>query len=410
MNTLSVKDQERIKRIGELLAKAAAHPSNDERIALWKSLNGLKPVRPMVMIDQLPWNELNGNGELNLECEDAFARSIENAALMTLYKWNHFRADMVIEPYLYIPMHIKNVSYGFTADEDVSVTDPTSSVVGHYFKDQLPDEEALSKLSAGRIGFDKALDKQRKDEYSHILKDIIPVRLSGTMQHCGVWDAITMARGAEEILIDIAERPEFTLMIVDKFVDMAMDMLDQFIANGLMTAGNGEIHCAGAYTDELPGYKENALPSEMWTMGLAQILGSVSPSMYEEFEIMPLKRLLDRYGLVYYGCCDPLHNKIDSIRKLKTVRKISMSPWADVKVGAQNMGGDYVLSRKPNPAFMTDFNLYRDDVKREIQETLDVCKQTGTPCEFILKDISTVSYHPEYLTEWEKLVMSLVGA
>ena len=55
---------------------------------------------------------------------------------------------------------------------------------------------------------------------------------------------------------------------------------------------------------------------------------------------------------MYYGCCEPLDRKIDIVRKLPNLRKISITPWADVKRAAEQMGSDFVMARKPNPAMV----------------------------------------------------------
>jgi len=47
-------------------------------------------------------------------------------------------------------------------------------------------------------------------------------------------------------------------------------------------------------------------------------------------------------------------------------------------------------------------------VRKELTETLDICRENGTPCELILKDVSTVKYQPERLREWNKIAMELV--
>ena len=91
--------------------------------------------------------------------------------------------------------------------------------------------------------------------------------------------------------------------------------------------------------------------------GLAQMFSTVSPAMFQEFEIDMCMPIFERFGLVYYGCCDPLDRKMAQVRNIPNVRKISMSPWVDEELGAAEIKGDYVYSRKPNPALLAWFEL-----------------------------------------------------
>jgi hypothetical protein len=140
---------------------------------------------------------------------------------------------------------------------------------------------------------------------------------------------------------------------------------------------------------------------------MAQLFTTMSPAMHEEYEIDLVRPLYDRFGLLYYGCCEPLHNKIDIVRKLKNVRKISISPWADVQKGAENIHGDYVLSLKPNPAFLA-VDFAEDNITKIVRDAITACKANNTPLEIIQKDVSTIGYHLDYLDRWEKLVMRIV--
>ena len=83
------------------------------------------------------------------------------------------------------------------------------------------------------------------------------------------------------------------------------------------------------------------------------MLGSVSPQMFEEYEVEYVKPLLEQFGLVYYGCCEPLPNRIDYIRKIKNVRKISMSPWADIRAVSYTHLDVYKRQTLDIPAFRT---------------------------------------------------------
>lgn len=126
--------------------------------------------------------------------------------------------------------------------------------------------------------------------------------------------------------------------------------------------------------------------------------------MHDEFEIQYMKPIYDRFGLVNYGCCEPLHNKIDIIRQIKNVRAISVSPWANVDIAAEAMGNDYVMARKPNPAFVAFDTMDEDVIRKDIRETLSACKRNNTPVMFVLKDITTIRHQPERLDRWHDIV------
>lgn len=56
---------------------------------------GQQPMRPMVMIDQIPWHEMDVDTQLRLRTEDPWCRGVEQQLRRTLYKWHHMPGDMV---------------------------------------------------------------------------------------------------------------------------------------------------------------------------------------------------------------------------------------------------------------------------------------------------------------------------
>jgi hypothetical protein len=198
--------------------------------------------------------------------------------------------------------------------------------------------------------------------------------------------------------------------ILQRMLDGYLSMLDQLEALGLLCGPQSLIHCTGAYTDELPapGYQpDRPRTRDMWMYGLAQMLGSVSPAMFKEFEVDYASRLCERFGLVYYGCCDPLDGKMNEVRQIPNVRKVSMSPWANEARGAAEIGGAYVYSRKPNPALLAKTRFNPDEIRNDLMTTRRICEKHGCPLEFIQKDISTVAYEPERLEAWGRIAMGV---
>jgi hypothetical protein len=263
---------------------------------------------------------------------------------------------------------------------------------------------------------DVVLDEQataRAQEKAHDLFDgILEVKMQGCLPAFAPWDIIVQWHGVENVLLDVIDRPEFMHRIISRLTDAQLSMLDQLEEKGLLGFGQSTIHCTGAYTDELPAAGFDARhprAKDLWTCGMAQIFSSVSPEMHQAFELDYAVKWYSRFGRVYYGCCEPLHEKIDIIRSIPHVRKISMSPWVDVEEGAQRIGRDFVFSRKPSPAFLAVDTWNPAAVERELRDTLSRCAQYGCPVELILKDISTVRYQPHRLWEWADIAMRVVG-
>jgi hypothetical protein len=71
------------------------------------------------------------------------------------------------------------------------------------------------------------------------------------------------------------------------------------------------------------------------------------------------------------------------------------------------LGRDYVLSNKPNPAFLAWDNFDDDAVGNDLRQTKDLARQYGCPLELIFKDISTVHYDPSRLTKIANIAMKI---
>ena len=394
-----------VRALARQYAELAALPRQQETIQRWRRLNGLKATRPMVRLDQLPWEELDW-GQAQMVNQKGVLAGMEGRFRRTIYAWNHFKADMVILPEFVIHKSVKNDSIG-----------PASEVqrigLSQHYAEQLATLEEVVALQTPVIEVDPAGDQQRLAQAREILDGILPVRLAGCGRHSGLWDMITTKISPERMLYDLVDRPEFVNVLINKFVEMEHGVLDQYEAHGLLEAAPADIHCTGAFCDALPAAGTDgrkATAKDTWTFSMAQMFSEVSPAMHDEFDITPMKPLLERYGLVYYGCCEPLHHKIDIVRKIKNVRKISISPWADKEIAATNIHGDYVFSAKPNPAYVAMGSFDAALVRKDLAETVEICRRHNTPCELILKDVSTVCHDPARLSQWEQIAMEVVGA
>lgn len=408
---INTKDLNILRELAKQTAEIAALPVQQETIKQWKALNSLKPIRGMVMIDQIPWHEMNVNDELTLQAEDGFCRGMEWQLRHNLYLWNHMRADMVIQPFVTVYKAIGNTGFGVGVIEETAVTDPRNGVVGHRYIDQMSTEEDVMKIQMPVVTYNEDATKRSEELAHEIFDGILGVRTQGALPGFAPWDSIVQWRGTNNMIMDLIDRPDFMHKIISRMTDGYLSMLDQFEEKGLMGYGADTIHCSGAFTDELPapGFDPKCpRAKDNWTSGMAQIFSTVSPAMHKEFEIDYAAKWYERFGLGYYGCCEPLDEKIDIIRELPHVRKVSMSPWVDLERGAEKIGRDLVFSRKPNPAFLA-WDIWRPEaVEQDLRETKEKCDKYGCPFEFILKDISTVHYQPQRLWEWSDIAARVV--
>lgn len=406
-----IRDRDIIRQLAAETAGIAALPVQEETRRRWRRLNGLRPERPMVTMDQVCWNEMNVDDELTLACEDPECRNYEDWLRRQLYQWRHFPVDMVVEPFVRVPKAIGNTGFGVAVKERIAVGDPTNSVVGHAFENQFQTDADLEKIQTPVVTHDAAETARRLEVAGDLFAGTLEIFEQGYDPYLSVWDPISFWMSVEGALYALIDRPEYMLELGRRIVDGYLRLLDQLEEQGLLCHHQSLIHCTGAHTDELPapGF-DPARPRtrDIWMFGLAQMLSTVSPAMFEEFEIELCMPLFARFGLVYYGCCDPLDKKMAQVRRIPHLRKVSMSPWADEEIGAAAIGGDYVYSRKPNPALLAWPVFDEEAARAHIRTTIDICARHGCPLELIFKDISTVAYQPQRLWRWAEITMEEV--
>ena len=388
-----------VRELGSRVAQLASLPVQDEKRDLWKRLNALRPARPMVLIDEIPWFEMDVDGSLKTLCEDPFLRGIERGLRRTLYRWEHLRADMVVEPYIEIPRAFANSGFGIAKSEDVAVSDKENWIVGHHYKPQIQEEEDLEKIVVPTLDEDKALSARREEMAREALDGILGVRMSGLYVYSNLWDVLVEWMGPDNVLIDVADRPEFLEKAMDKYVTVYERMIEQAEAKNLFDDGVTNAHCSYAYTyeDEFPRHKpgENVSAMNCWTDATAQLFGHISAEDHERLEFDYIRRVCAKFGRVYYGCCEPLHDRMHLVRKLPNVRKVSCSPWCNIDIAAEQIHGDFVAVNKPNPAWVAQESFETETIENDLRRTRDACARNSTNLEYILKDISTVKYKPQ---------------
>jgi hypothetical protein len=410
MNNSFKKDLEIIRPLAERYSEIAHYSVQQERLDRYADTTGLRPCRPLVLIHEVPWGEIDDKALKN-RCSTDACIGFESMIRRALYQWEHFQADMVIVPEIRIRKKIQSSGIGIEVKEKQIAFASGSYAAAHEYEDQLKNEEDLEKLHLPRISYDKEASERNAALAEEIFKDLLPVKICGNDFLYSIWDQISTCRGVEPLLMDLANRPEFMHKTVAKFAEIGRSLIEQYEKLNLFNTDPLLLHCTPAYTRELPApdFSGKARQQDVWGRCHAQIFSAVSPEMHDEFDLAYNSELFKDFGLVYYGCCEPLDRKIDLLRKrFSNLRKISITPWADPQSSAEQIGPDYVLSAKPNPAFVNAPVFDPAPVEKELSSYLEACRQHGCVCEFILKDISTIAQKPENLSLWAETAEKVI--
>jgi len=116
--------------------------------------------------------------------------------------------------------------------------------------------------------------------------------------------------------------------------------------------------------------------------------------------------IMREFGLVAYGCCEDLTHKIDVLRQIPNLRRIAISPMADVARCAEQIGTDYVFSYRPSPADMVAYGFDPQRIREILTEDLLAC--SACHVDITLKDVETVERDPERIRRWVGLTREVI--
>ena len=406
-------DREILRPLAAQFAAIAAVPVHREKAGLWARMNELRSARPMVWITEVPWHEFSADvDELVVRCRAPWARAVEVELRRQLYQWQHLPGDMIFSDYIPCPIAYRSTGFGIVRQGDLlPITD--GGITSQHYEPQISCLADLPKIKDPVVTVDRADTAARLAAMTAAFGDLIPVREQGCNNLWFTpWDNLVMWYGVQEALMDLIEQPEVINAAVARIVECCLKELDQMVALNLLALNNNNCRIgsgAYGYTNELPraGFNPaHPTPEHLWGCSNAQIFTEVSAEMHWEFALRHDLPWLARWGQVYYGCCEALDTKMEILRRIPNLRKVSMNYRIHLDRAAAAVGADYVFSYKPNPACFATDRWDLGKARDELRHLLDCTR--GGHVEIVLKDISTVAGKPERLWEWAAMAKELV--
>ncbi len=399
-----------VRDLAKRVAEVAAKDIQDERRDLWRRHNSLQKTRPLVYVRWIACRH-EVIGPETLRCRDPFFRARE-FALQDMLHQDRLGDDFIIEPWITVGATYAAPSGPARWGPEIRYHPSPENRGAWKFDPPLKTEADIEKIVAPRHAIDEQATARDFARLQDAVGDILTVNLDRGPYWRG-WPAdistdIVQLRGLEEFMLDMVDRPEWLHRLLALMRDGILHAQAQAEA-----AGDWRLcHHANQtmpYALELADPAANSQPvkrDELWVFMSSQETTLVSPAMFDEFMVAYQIPIIENFGLSAYGCCEDLTRKIDCLRKIPNLRRISVTPWADVRSCAEQIGTDYVISWRPSPAEMICTGFNPEKVRRLLREGLEATK--GCHVDISLKDVETIGGRFEDLVEWARIAREIV--
>ena len=396
-----------LRRLAEKVRASAEHPRTLERRRRWRLLHELKAERPLILSESC-WHESRVEP---LVCDHPLLRSWEDWLRQTIYRFYVVDDDALVWPEFPVAWQVRIHDSHRGHDLPRDYSKGTEGVHGYGYVPLIRDisrlQEEVRRLPHERMEVDRDATHQQLDLAAEIFGSILPPRLS--FRPANLWWTLALAYdavhlvGFTEFLRSLCENPDGLHALMAFLQHYRMMNLDFIERKGLLTTfwnsdnGLGDVTPSGNSTPT----DEKARLADQWGFAECQEMIMASPKMFEEFILPYLTPITGRFGYISYGCCEPLDDRLDIVRRhLPNVRKIGVSAWANQECYV-GVGSSLVLSRRPNPAMVcTRFN--EDEIRDDMRKTLDILGHCQL--ELVMKDVETVQNDPQRIPRWVQIV------
>ena len=386
MEIISAHDREIIRGIAGIWAEQAASDGMTRLKKQWLDHNMRRGARPMVTLET--WTFAGDVIPQLQKCRGEEARNIEKSLWNTLINVLYFKDDTVLEPYFPLGYGASFTPFGIKVEID------KTDGLGHHFREKITDLEKDFHLFQGHeISANKKGTDDRAAFLNGLFGDILPVKITGGGRVASLTQNLVHIMSMETMFMSMYDYPDLFKQIMDKLSDGYIELFRFMEKEKLLrptTGGERVAQGTYAFTTELPR-KDNPVTRETWGYMDSQETVNVSPEMYGEFIFPYYLKVAKEFGLLSYGCCEPVNPYWKDISRFPNLRKVSISPWCDEDImGERLAGSDIIYHRKPSPNFLgVGKTLEEDSFRRHIKKTVRAAKNCAL--EFTQRDVYTVN-------------------
>ena len=362
MEHIQEKDRQILRELARKQLEYANSAKNEEILRKWDALAKGRRETPTVRL--LFSNFTHEVITPRLKCEGQIARDMEASLLRTLVGRELFDDDTPISPTYDIAWATH--AYPFGIKPKLTKTDG----MGFHIEPQIEDlGEDMDKLRGGSFGVDREATQKRIAYAEDVFGDILPVRMIQPSLTGSITNPLVQLMSMETYYFSMYDYPDELHEVMEMSTALYEKYYDFLEKEGLLLPTHGISPLAQesfAFNSELP--TENVTKTtQCWGFLESQETTAVSPEVFGEFVFPYQDRLVKRYGLLSYGCCE----RVDAIwpdylSKWKNLRKLSVSPFNnEEQVGEFLRGSNVVYYSKPRAEYVTNPGPLDEDALRQ---------------------------------------------
>ncbi|MDR0669968.1 MAG: hypothetical protein LBF95_07785 [Treponema sp.] len=391
-SALPAPEKEYLRDLAKKLLDYSRLPVMAERKRLWYLHNRLAGERPMVVMEE---DTFIADILPPARCEHPLAARVERQLLQPIAAYETFDDDKVLPDFFPVYYPIGTEFLG-QKQKHVRASEGSGFHIEPVFETL---EEGLPLLRPSVYRWDRAAFETYEKTAGDLLGDLLPVVRKNSFNYWFLTPTqlVVNLMGMENMYCAMMSEAEDFHRLMRMVTDDLKRCLRWQEEQGLLVLNNGNDYMGSGsfcFSDELPGagFSGAVRSRHLWGHINSQESIGISPEQFAEFVYPYYEELAGEYGLVYYGCCEPVHAYWDtSLCRLPNLRKISISPWCDEEAMAERLsGGKIIYSRKPSPNFIgikAEFD--EEAFTAYIQKTAAAVKGR-CKAEFIFRDIYTL--------------------
>jgi len=395
------KERDYIRELSKKQLEAASLPIMEERRKKWTKLNNGEVSEPLVGVE---YNGLADEIFPDCQCESPLARELEAQIRRNIIYHECVNDDRVIPAYVSVPVYNNMIPFNHHTEYTYAHLPGGGSSMGYSWKYRIEDlERDFHVLEKSVFTVDPGLKKSLrwKAEAEEIIGDILPARITFPSFYFCLAGVMCSLMGMENMMLAIYDYPELFHRAMSALTNDYMEYMDAIEENGAILPNNDNSPLnqgSWGFTESLPPageIKGKTGFGHVWGHTNSQETVDMGVEMYDEFFFSYMEKLTERFGLLSYGCCEPVDGIwARCLSRLSNLRKLSVSAWCDEEyIGECIRGKKIVYHRKPSAIYISVDPVFDEEAfGAHIAKTIKAA--AGCPLEITFREELTLRNEP----------------